>query len=70
MPDQSFLAWPFFEERHRRFAEDLRAFAAERVPGLADHHDVDGSCRRLVSTLGRGGWLRACRAVERSSVEC
>jgi len=59
VPDASVLAWPFFEDRHRAFAVDLRAWAAEHVEPLADHHDVDGSCRALVRALGRAGWLRA-----------
>jgi len=59
MADKSFLAWPFFEDHHRRFASSLRAFAEREIGGLADHHDVDGSCRRLVGALGRAGWLRA-----------
>ena len=59
MPDLSLLTWPFFEARHREFAERLRGWAAREVEPLADHHDVDGSCRRLVAALGRGGWLRA-----------
>ncbi len=58
MIDASFLSWPFFEDRHRQFARDLTAWAAKEIPGLADHHDVDGSCRRLVRRLGEGGWLR------------
>jgi acyl-CoA dehydrogenase len=59
MADRSFLSWPFFEERHRRFASDLRAFAEAELHGLVDEHDVDGSCRRLVRALGQAGWLRA-----------
>ncbi|MDB5558903.1 MAG: acyl-CoA dehydrogenase [Enterovirga sp.] len=59
MPDRSFLGWPFFEERHRVFAEALTAWARETVPPLIDHADVDGSCRRLVAALGEGGWLEA-----------
>ena len=59
MPDASFLDWPFFEERHRRFARELRAWVAEVVEPLVDHDDVDGTCRRLVEALGEGGWLRA-----------
>jgi acyl-CoA dehydrogenase len=59
MPDSTFLAWPFFEERHRRFAETLRAWAGETIAPLVDHEDVDGSCRRLVECLGEGGWLQA-----------
>jgi acyl-CoA dehydrogenase len=59
MPDRSFLDWPFFEERHRRFAEQLREWAGETLASLVDHEDVDASCRRLVECLGEGGWLRA-----------
>ena len=60
MPDSTFLDWPFFDARHRAFAEPLRAWVAGTVAPLVDHGDVDGSCRRLVAALGRGGWLRAC----------
>lgn len=59
MTDMSFLDWPFFDEGHRAFAARLDAWAAKAVPGLVDHHDVDGSCRRLVAALGEAGFLRA-----------
>jgi acyl-CoA dehydrogenase len=59
MPDRTFLAWPFFEDRHRRFAADLSDWAAQEVAGLVNHHDVDGSCRRLVARMGQSGWLKA-----------
>ena len=58
MPDRSFLAWPFFDDGHRRLAAELEAWAARTVPGLVDHDDPDASCRRLVAALGREGWLR------------
>lgn len=58
MPDRSFLDWPFFEDRHRALAAELDAWAGAALPGLVDHHDVDGSCRRLVAALGEAGWLR------------
>jgi len=58
MPDRSFLDWPFFEDCHRVLAAELDAWAGAILPGLVDHHDVDGSCRRLVAALGRDGWLR------------
>ncbi|MBI1204059.1 MAG: acyl-CoA dehydrogenase [Rhodopseudomonas sp.] len=57
MPDQSFLTWPFFEQRHRAFAEQLDAWAAEHLAHV-DHHDVDAACRKLVAALGRAGFLR------------
>lgn len=53
--DQSFLDWPFFEDRHRALAAGLEDWAA----GLAvDHGDVDAACRGLVRDLGHAGWLR------------
>ncbi len=59
MVDASFLSWPFFEARHRQFAEGLRDWAAREVHSLVDHSDVDASCRNLVHRLGQGGWLKA-----------
>ncbi len=59
MVDTRFLSWPFFEARHRQFAEGLRDWAAREVQPLVDHHDVDASCRNLVRRLGEGGWLKA-----------
>jgi acyl-CoA dehydrogenase len=59
MPDQALLSLPFFEDRHRRFAAEIAEFARGVAPGLVDHHDVDGSCRRLVQALGEAGFLRA-----------
>ena len=56
MADSSFLSWPFFEARHRAFAERLDAWARANLSGL-DHHDVDATCRSLVVRLGRDGWL-------------
>lgn len=59
MVDASFLSWPFFEARHRQFADGLRDWAAREVHSLVDHSDVDASCRNLVHRLGEGGWLKA-----------
>jgi acyl-CoA dehydrogenase len=52
------LDWPFFEERHRRFAAELSAWADATLPGLP-HDDVDAACRARVTALGEGGFLRA-----------
>lgn len=54
--DESFLSWPFFEERHRVLARDLDAWATRRLADL-DHRDVDGTCRTIVARLGADGWL-------------
>ena len=56
MPDRSFLSWPFFEPRHREWAENLEAWCAKNLP--VDHHDIDAACRALVEKLGRDGWLK------------
>ena len=55
----SHLDWPFLDERHRRFAEDLNLWANRHVNKLVDHRNVDGSCRALVRALGEAGWLKA-----------
>ena len=57
MADSSFLDWPFFEDRHRKLARDLEAWASAQ---LAASHDanVDEACRKLVRELGSGGWLK------------
>lgn len=56
MSDQSFLSWPFFEDRHRALAAALEAWAGAHLP--VDHGDVDAACRGLVAMLGAGGWLQ------------
>ena len=58
MADASFLAWPFFEGRHRALESEVAQFARTVVPDLIDHHDTDGTCRRLVKALGESGLLR------------
>lgn len=62
MADQTFLDWPFFEDRHRELAHKLDAWCAENLP--VDHHDVDAACRKLVADLGQGGWLQHSGADE------
>src|SRR3712207_5624247 len=59
MADRSFLDWPFFEERHRRLADELERWCRSELPEL-DESDVDHACRELVRKLGDGGWLRFC----------
>lgn len=65
MNDESFLAWPFFDERHRSEARALERWATQNLPPLvADGEDstegVYACVRRLVRELGQAGWLRAC----------
>lgn len=61
MADQSFLAWPFFDEPHRAYHARLSQWCATNAPAL--HHEtnsVEDDCRALVRLLGEAGWLRAC----------
>jgi acyl-CoA dehydrogenase len=56
MADKSFLTWPFFEDRHRDLAEEVKAWADANLTGL-DHFDTDAACRELVVALGLAGFL-------------
>lgn len=57
MSDTRYLDWPFFEDRHRRLAREIDAWAGRHVPH--DHGaDVDAECRALVRSLGAAGWLK------------
>ena len=59
MADRTFLDWPFFDDGHRRLAEELESWCAEYL--AASHgDDIDAECRALVRRLGEGGWLRYC----------
>nr|WP_236600054.1 acyl-CoA dehydrogenase family protein [Ramlibacter alkalitolerans] len=51
------MQWPFLEERHRAFADELEDWSATHVAGVHGP-DVDADCRRLVRLLGEAGWLR------------
>jgi alkylation response protein AidB-like acyl-CoA dehydrogenase len=55
--DDRCLDWPFFDDRHRRLARDLDAWAAANLPPTHGD-DVDAECRDLVRRLGAAGWLR------------
>lgn len=55
MADQTFLSWPFFQDRHR----DWAARVDEVASGLSiDHSDTDAACRSLVAALGDAGILQ------------
>lgn len=68
MPDTTFLNWPFFEDSHRAFARELRAWAERTIPavvgtghqhgGGAGEATLDATCRTIVKQLGNDGWLR------------
>jgi len=55
--DESFLGWPFFDDRHRDLARRLEAFA--RAFNV-DHASIDEACRSTVRALGDAGLLAHC----------
>lgn len=56
MADQTYLDWPFFEDRHRALVASLQRWCAAHLP--LDHRDTDAACRQAVRLLGRDGWLQ------------
>lgn len=57
------VAWPFFDEPHRRLVTDARAWAATSLAHSDHPHDrmaVDQRCRDLVAALGTAGLTRYC----------
>ncbi|MGH1477506.1 MAG: acyl-CoA dehydrogenase family protein [Geminicoccales bacterium] len=56
MADKTFLAWPFFEDRHRVLTEAVESWAVSAL-ALIDHTDTDLACRALVEGLGEAGLL-------------
>ena len=59
---RDWIDWPFFEPRHREFAERLDRFVASAAMSAIDHADIDSACRRLVRALGDAGLLAAAVA--------
>ena len=59
MSDRSFLAWPFFGERHRALAAELEAWCEATIHD-AEAANVDEACRSLVQELGSAGFLKLC----------
>jgi len=59
MADQSFLAWPFFDERHRTLAGELEDWCQATIHD-APASDEDHACRATVAELGKAGFLKLC----------
>ena len=67
MADQSYLDWPFFEDKHRKIAAELGVWCRANLP--ADHRDIDAACVALVQKLGAAGWLRHTAADEGETLD-
>jgi len=63
MSDQSFLNWPFFEDKHRVLALELENWAKSELTEYSSAPaNVDLACQELVLKLADGGWLDYCVA--------
>ena len=65
MSDQSYLEWPFFDDRHRKYAKELSEWVKKEIVPLQheepkNNDELDGLCRDFVKKLGEDGWLRYC----------
>jgi acyl-CoA dehydrogenase len=60
LADKTYLAWPFFDGSHRKLVADLEAWCSANHGLFEESHHlpVDEACRKIVSTLGKAGWLR------------
>ena len=56
MADTGWLAWPFFDDDHRRLAAEVETWAARELTG-SHPADIDAYCRDVVRRLGEAGWL-------------
>lgn len=61
MSDQSFVNWPFFEDKHRVLALELENWAKSELTEYSSAPaNVDLACQELVQKLADGGWLDYC----------
>jgi len=60
--DTSYLAWPFFDDKHRELKSALSSWCSGY--DFAHSDDVDSDCKILVKDLGKAGWLRNCVPAE------
>ncbi len=57
------LYWPFFEESHRKLAQEAQAWSGAHLtdaPHPGERNAVDARCRELVAKLGQAGFLKHC----------
>jgi len=60
MSDQSYLNWPFLDDRHRALKADVDGWTTTQLKPSDPKQDIDESCKALVHQLGQAGWLRHC----------
>ncbi len=64
MADRSYLSWPFFEDRHRKFATAFNTWLSSCHAEVSKHPEVsrgvDDACKNWVHSLAQAGWLQPC----------
>ena len=69
MADRSYLAWPFFDERHRALAARLDAFGRDVIePRASDHGDADALTKEFARMLATAGLLDVAVPAEKHDV--
>jgi acyl-CoA dehydrogenase len=58
LQEHNHLDWPFFEDRHRALATEVKGWARKNIAENEHQGDVDAACRNLVRQLGDAGWLK------------
>jgi len=60
MADNSYLKWPFFEDRHREFQQKLDEWARRNIgTDGGEPEDLHADCVRLVQQFGDAGFIEA-----------
>jgi acyl-CoA dehydrogenase len=57
--DRTFLDWPFFDDGHRRLADELERWCRAEL-GEPHGDDIDAACIHLAKRMGAAGWLKYC----------
>ena len=55
-----FQRLPFFDAKHRAFADEIDQWAGDTAADIGHGDDIDATCVRWVRALGAAGWLQYC----------
>ena len=58
--DDTLFELPFFDDKHRELAHNLKTWAAQHLTDRAHSGNLDALCRQRVGQLAQAGWLSYC----------
>jgi len=58
--DDTLFELPFFDDKHRELAHNLKTWAAQHLTDRVHSGNVDALCRQRVEQLAQAGWLSYC----------